>query len=436
MAHTHHGDADEPLTSSSTHRILVGIVVALAAVAVVGLVLLWPDAERPVLAEELGMGAELVDATVTESDVAPCHGTAEDDGILCEEVHFEITSGPTKGDESSFQVPVTEAAVEFDPGDGIVLGYQPEVEPEFQYYFNDFQRDRPLAVLALLFVVAVLALGRWQGLRALVGLVVTGVVMVGFLFPSVLDGHDPTAVALVSAVVIALVALYLTHGVNERTTVALLGTFAALAVTAVLAAVFASLAHFTGFGTEDAFYLQIASTSVDIQGLVLAGIIIGSLGVLDDVTVTQVSAVWQLHQANPEFGARRLYGAAVAIGRDHIASTVNTLVLAYAGASLPLLLLFTQAGRGLADVAAGELVAVEVVRTLVGSIGLVAAVPITTALAALVVSRGSRPGSPAAPPPAPQPAPVPVPPGAPPSSGEVEPEADWDQFAPGDRPDF
>ena len=146
---------------------------------------------------------------------------------------------------------------------------------------------------------------------------------------------------------------------------------------------------------------------------------------LDDVTVTQVSAVWQLHQANPEYGPRKLYGAAVEIGRDHIASTVNTLVLAYAGASLPLLLLFTQAGRRLADV--------EVVRTLVGSIGLVTAVPVTTALAALVVSRGARPGSPAEPPPpAPQPAPVPVAPGPPPLESEAEP--DWDQFAPGDPP--
>jgi uncharacterized membrane protein len=401
---------------------------------VVGLVLLWPDAERPVLAEELGMGAELVDATVTDAAEAPCHGTAEADGIVCDEVRFDVTSGSSKGDTGSFQVPVTEAALDFERGDDIVLGYQPEVEPAFQYYFNDFQRDTPLAVLAALFVIAVLALGRWQGLRALLGLVVTGVVMVAFLFPSVLDGNDPTAVALVSAVVIALVALYLTHGITERTTVALLGTFAALGVTAVLAAVFASLAHFTGFGTEDAFYLQIASTSVDIKGLVLAGIIIGSLGVLDDVTVTQVSAVWQLHQANPEYGPRKLYGAAVTIGRDHIASTVNTLVLAYAGASLPLLLLFTQAGRRLADVAAGELVAVEVVRTLVGSIGLVTAVPVTTALAVLVISKGRGPEMPAAPPPAPQPAPVPAAPGPPPLQSEADPEPAWDQFAPEDPP--
>ena len=279
--------------------------------------------------------------------------------------------------------------MDLDEGDEVVLVYQPEVERQFQYRFFDFQRETPLLLLAGLFVVAVVALGRWQGVRALVGLALTGVVVVGFMFPSILDGHDPTAVALVAAVAIAVVALYLTHGITERTTVALLGTFGALGLTAVLAAVFSSAAHFTGFGSEDAFYLQVASTQVDIPGLVLAGIIIGSLGVLDDVTVTQVSAVWQLHQADPTAGARRLYAAAVAIGRDHIASTVNTLVLAYAGASLPLFLIYTQAGRRLADVAVGELVAVEVVRTLVGSIGLVAAVPLTTALAAVVITRGS-----------------------------------------------
>ena len=362
---------------------------AFALVAVVGLVLLWPDAERPVLAEELGMGAELVDATVSGVEDVPCLGTTADQGVACVEVSFDVTSGTPQGDTGSFQVPVTEVAIDFDDGDEIVLGYQPEVEPAFRYYFSDFQRDVPLVSLAVLLAVAVLALGRWRGLRALLGLVVTGVVMVAFLFPSVLDGNDPTAVALVSAVVLALVALYLTHGVTERTTVALLGTFAALGVTAVLAAVFSGMARFTGFATEDAFYLQIASSSVDIKGLVLAGIIVGSLGVLDDVTVTQVSAVWQLHQANPSYGPRRLYRAGVEIGRDHIASTVNTLVLAYAGASLPILLVFTQAGRSLVDVAAGELVAVEIVRTLVGSVGLVTAVPVTTALAAWVVTRGT-----------------------------------------------
>jgi uncharacterized membrane protein len=190
-------------------------------------------------------------------------------------------------------------------------------------------------------------------------------------------------------VVIALVALYLTHGVSERTTVALLGALSALALTAGLAAVFTAATRLTGFAAEGALFLQVAAVEVDVRGLVLAGIIIGSLGVLDDVTITQASAVWQLHRANPDYGLRQLYDSAVTIGRDHIASAVNTLVLAYAGAALPLLLLFTQAGRSLGFVATSEDVAVEVVRTLVGSIGLIAAVPLTTLLAAVVVTAGT-----------------------------------------------
>jgi uncharacterized membrane protein len=326
---------------------------------------------------------------VTGVRTVPCEGTVAADGIPCDRVSIHLTSGPTKGDDGRFEISSIDSAVHIRDGDRLVVHHEPDNPPDLRYFFQDFQRGTPLTALALLFAVAVLVLGRWQGLRALLALGVTGVVLVAFAFPAILDGHDPTAVALVAAVVIAVAALYLTHGVNDMTTVALLGTFAALAVTAALAAVFTSLAHFTGFGSEDAFYLQFASAEIDVRGLILAGIIIGSLGVLDDVTVTQASAVWQLHEANPGYSVGRLYSAAIKIGRDHIASTVNTLVLAYAGASLPLLLLFAGAGRSLSEVAVGELVAVEVVRTLVGSIGLVATVPLTTALAAVVVTRGT-----------------------------------------------
>jgi len=429
QAHQHHREVggDQALTSKQARFILAAVVGTVAVTALVGAFLLRPRADRPELAEELGLSAEIVDATVTEVAEEPCAGTAAEDGILCVEVAFEVTSGATDGTESSFQTSISEASVRFDAGDKVTLGYQRGNDAGLQYYFNDFQRRTPLLLLAGLFALAVLALGRLQGLRALVALVVTGVVMVAFMFPSILDGNDPTAVALVGAAVIAIVALYLTHGVTEMITVALLGTFAALGLTAVLAAVFANLARFTGFGSEDAFYLTIASAEVDVKGLVLAGIIIGSLGVLDDVTVTQVSAVWQLHAANPSYGARRLYAAGVVIGRDHIASTVNTLVLAYAGASLPLLLVFTQGGRSLGDVAVGELVGVEVVRTLVGSIGLVAAVPVTTALAAFIVTRGSTLRTPVAR----DRSEAELSPTRP--SGSAEPaEPRWDQFAPED----
>ncbi len=398
----------------------------MGVLALVGMFILRPEGDRPELAEELGLGAEIVDATVTDVTEVACTGTRPADGILCTQVSFVVTSGATDGDESSFQIPVTEAAVRLESGDKVTLGYQAGNDEGLQYYFNDFQRRVPLVALAGLFAVAVIALGRWQGLRALIALGLTGVVMVAFLFPSILDGHSPTAVALVSAAVIAILALYLTHGVTEMITVALLGTFAALALTAILAAVFSGLARFTGYASEDAFYLTIASTEVDVKGLVLAGIIIGSLGVLDDVTVTQVSAVWQLREANPSYGARQLYAAATVIGRDHIASTVNTLVLAYAGASLALLLVFTQAGRSLGDVVVGELVAVEVVRTLVGSIGLVAAVPLTTALAAYVVTRGSTTPSPD-----PEEPRAHRPPPRPPAPA-TDAEPRWEQFGPRD----
>jgi uncharacterized membrane protein len=407
------------VTSRHTRLALGGVVLAFAAVALVGAVVLWPSSHRPVLAKELGFTGQLVHATATKVETVACYDTAEADGIRCDQVSIDVTSGPTKGEHSALQIALSDAAPRVQAGDRIVVQYEPSNPAQIRYFFEDFQRGRPLVLLVVLFAIAVLALGRWQGLRALAALALTGVVLVAFAFPAILDGHDPTAVALVAAVVIALVALYLTHGVTEMITVALLGTFAALALTAGLAIVFAHLAHFTGFGAEDAAYLRFASAKIDVQGLILAGVIVGSLGVVDDVTVTQVSAVWQLHQANPTYGPRRLYAAAVTIGRDHIASTVNTLVLAYAGASLPLLLVFAEAGRSLSQVAVGEVVAVEVVRTLVGSIGLIAAVPLTTGLAAFVVTRGA--------------AEEPEEPEEPDLPPDDPPPASWDQFRP-DQP--
>jgi uncharacterized membrane protein len=356
---------------------------------VIGLVLLWPSDDRPPIGIELGLGGLIVDADVVGTDIGPCTGSRPEDGILCQDVFVRATSGPIEGIEGKFQQDISVTAIDLSAGDRIRVGYNADSLEDLRFYFVDFQRRTPMLLLAALFVVAVLALGRWQGVRALAGLVVTGVVIVGFLFPALLSGRNPTAAALVAAVVIALVALYLTHGVSERTTVALLGALGALALTALLASVFAAATRLTGYASEGAMFLQVASGEVDIRGLVLAGIIIGSLGVLDDVTITQASAVWQLHRANPDYSLRQLYESAVTIGRDHIASAVNTLVLAYAGAALPLLLLFTQAGRSLGFVATGEDVAVEIVRTLVGSIGLIAAVPLTTFLAALVVTAGT-----------------------------------------------
>ena len=259
-----------------------------------------------------------------------------------------------------------------------------------QYYFSDYQRGPPTLLLAALFAIAVVALGRWQGIRALAALVATLVVLVLFVLPAILQGRCPIVVAIVSAAFIMLVVLGVTGGWNERTMMAFLGTSASLALIAVLAWFFVEATHLTGLASEEATFLQAAADRINVRGLLLGGVIIGSLGVLDDMTVTQVAAVWELRQADPSFSFTSLYRAAERIGRSHIASTVNTLVLAYAGASLPLLILFTQSHQRLGRVLTGEIIAVEVVRTLVGSIGLVASVPITTALAAFVLTRGAE----------------------------------------------
>jgi uncharacterized membrane protein len=211
------------------------------------------------------------------------------------------------------------------------------------------------------------------------------------VLPAILAGSDPLAVAVVGAGLIMFAVLYLTHGFSARTSVAVLGTLVSLALIGGLGAAFAAAAKLTGLDEQTANLIATLGTGVDARGLLLAGVVIGALGVLDDVTVTQTSAVWELRRADPAMGAGALFAAAMRIGRDHVSSAVNTLVLAYAGASLPLMLLFSLSGRGIADVLTAQDVATEIVRTLVGSIGLVASVPITTALAAVVASREQVP---------------------------------------------
>ena len=191
-------------------------------------------------------------------------------------------------------------------------------------------------------------------------------------------------VAAVGAVAIAIASLYLAHGFNALTHVALLGATGALAITVMLSAIMTNLARFSGLAGEESLYLTVFG-GIDVAGLLLAGIVLGALGALDDVTVTQASTVWELRKANPSLGVTELMARGMQVGRDHIASTVNTLLLAYAGASIPLLLLFALSQQSLGVVANSEVVAVEIVRTLVGSIGLVAAVPITTWMAARTV---------------------------------------------------
>jgi uncharacterized membrane protein len=374
-------------------RILIAAMLVPCALAtLVGLVLLWPTGGPPTPPRTLSQ--QPVQATVTQASASDCSPGSGDRGCLT--LLLAMADGPLPGRDLVQVVPVEPGSPQFAVGDEVVLAYSgADPTDPGSYQVVDFQRQQPLIWLAALFAAAVLVLGRWRGLAALAALALSFAVLLLFVLPAILAGSDPLAVAVVGSGLIMFAVLYLTHGPSARTSVAVLGTLLSLAAIGGLGAAFAAAASLTGLDDQTANLIASLGTGVDARGLLLAGVVIGALGVLDDVTVTQTSAVWELRRANPALGAPALFGAAMRIGRDHVASAVNTLVLAYAGAALPLMLLFSLSGRALGDVLTTQDVATEVVRTLVGSIGLVASVPITTALAAVVASRERVPADPA-----------------------------------------
>ncbi|AXJ10528.1 YibE/F family protein [Arthrobacter sp. PM3] len=262
------------------------------------------------------------------------------------------------------------------------------------YVFVDFVRTLPIILLAVLYAVVVIAVARWRGLRALIGLVGAYVVLVSFMLPGLVEGKPPLLLALVGSTVIMIGVLYFAHGFSARTSTALLGTMFGLAITALLAAWATDAANLAGVGSHDAATLTNISDHISISGIILCGLIISGLGVLNDVTITQSSAVWELWELAPDTSARQLFASGMRIGRDHIASTVYTIAFAYAGAALPVLILVMLYERPLGDALTSAELSEEVIRTLVGSVGLVLAVPVTTLIAVLVVkATGTRNGA-------------------------------------------
>jgi len=359
---------------------------ALACATAIGIVALWPSGGGLGLDDDIGLVSEVYDGTVTGVTRGPCAGTPADAGADCSTVSVRLDQGPDEGRERVIELADSPTTPELTEGDEIVLAYNPDAEPGFEYQYADRQRRPVLLGLALLFAAAVVALGRWRGIAALAALGFAIVVLLVFVLPAILDGTSPVLVAVVGSSAIAFLALYLTIGFRPMTTVALLGTLASLACTVALAAVFTELAQLSGAVSDEAALVALGTAQISLSDLVLAGMVIGALGALDDVTVTQASAVWELRAAEPTMNRSGMFRAGLRIGRDHVSSAVNTLVLAYAGAALPLLLLFTETGQSLGAVANSEVVAAEIVRALVGSIGLVLAVPFTTALASWVVA--------------------------------------------------
>ena len=376
-----------PLGSSALVSVLGLVVAAMAVATVTGIVLLWPGGrtQRP---RSFGPTKTLA-ATVERVSPAACGRRAS-----CRRVAVKLGEGRTKGRVETFTIQGAGGSIALERGDHIRVyenqlpanAVGPNGKPLDRYAFSDFDRRGPMLWLAIGFVVLLLLAGRLHGLRALAGLLASILIVVEFVIPAILQGHSPLAVAVVGAFAVMLVTMPLSYGLGAKMLAAWLGTAVSLLLAAGLASGFVHLAHLSGASSDESVYLS-AQSGLSLQGLVVAGMVIGALGVLVDLTVSQASTVIALRRANRSLGFGGLFRGALDVGHDHIAATVNTLVLAYAGASLPVLLIFTIGGVSFADAVNGEAVAEQIVATLVGSIGLVASMPLTTALAALLALR-------------------------------------------------
>jgi uncharacterized membrane protein len=278
----------------------------------------------------------------------------------------------------------------FHTGDKVLVERTRAVDGQDLFLITDYVRAGPLLWLLVLFVVGTLFLGGWQGVRSLAGMAISLAVIVGFIVPQILAGREPVSIAILGSVVMMGISLYLVYGWKAKTHVAVAGLFVSLVLTGLLAILFVSWTRLSGFGAEEAGFLQVAGIQLNTRGLLLAGIIVGTLGALDDIAVGQSSTIFELSRANANLGWQALLRHGMTVGRDHIAAMVNTLLLAYVGAALPLVLLLSVYTESLGITLNREIIAEEIVRTLVGSLGLLAGVPLTSLIAALVAQRKAR----------------------------------------------
>ncbi len=402
-----------------------------AALVAIGAFLTWPsDASHPIPLQYRssdGGPLKVYDATVVAQNRTDCSsvdaGVASSEfpqipttGGPCIASVLKLTSGPDEGKYAVVSIPTNKA----QDGSGPDSGAQPAGAPDdpqpgqpklavddsikvsampdaggdqsatsVHYAFYDYARGTPLIFWAVAFVLAVVVVATWRGLRAIIGLAIAFAVLGFFTLPSILDGNDVVVVAITSAAAILFAVLYLAHGLNLRTSAALVGTLLSLVVAGLLSSAAIASLSLTGLSTSSTMSLQMYQGTISLRGLLLAGFVIGTLGVLNDVTITQASATFEL-AAVP--GQTRLgaFRAAMRVGRDHIASTVYTLVFAYAGSALPLLLLFSVAAQPVSSLLTSEEVAIELARAFVGGIALALSVPLTTAVAAALVVPGAK----------------------------------------------
>ncbi len=362
--------------------VVAAVLIPLITAAVIAMIVLWPGGGVKVASYQTNTARGEITA------IKPC----PDAKAQCDQATVKLTTGADKGQVAPVEVPKTgQVAVPVKVGQSVMLGVMTDAKTiADRYQYVDHDRTKPLLLLAVIFAIAVVALSRWRGFAALIALAVTAVMLTQFILPAILKGSNPLVVAVVGGTVIMTIAVYLTHGINAESSIALSGTVAALGLTVLLGWFFTKLCQLSGLASEGASAAKTFAPDLNLAGLLVAGMVIGALGVLDDVTVTQAAAVWELSAANPSASRTELIGAGLRIGRTHVASVVNTLVLAYAGAAMPTLIVFAVQGLPGQYVLSTESVAMEVVRGLVGSLGIIAAVPLTTALAAMAVADRSR----------------------------------------------
>jgi len=312
---------------------------------------------------------------------------------LYQELEIKITKGDLKGDIVIVQnggnmfIDVNQ----YKKGDHITLNYNLDLNGENTYFITGYVRSGSMWLLAFIFTVLAVAVGGKKGIYSLIAMTLSFVLIFAFLLPQITAGADPVFTAILASLGIIPLTFYLSHGFSKKTTISIIGTLIALIATGILSTIFVRLTHLTGIGDEEAMFLQsLEILDFNLQGLLLAGIIIGTLGVLDDVTVAQTSIVYELYDVDKTLKFKEIFMRSMQIGRDHIASMINTLILVYTGASLPLLLIFTNSRFSLSEILNYEMLTTELVRTLVGSIGLILAVPITTYIASLAVLKNKK----------------------------------------------
>jgi uncharacterized membrane protein len=400
-SHSHSLSGPSPLGPLAA-KVVIGLLVAIGLAVIAAAVWLWPSRQKvdiPLPFQNASGGAVTTESGhVLSSALGDC-GSRSVGQVLtatplpgtprsgqCVRNLITINSGPNAGANTLLEFEPGPGQPELAPGDHIRIIRQVDEQGTTTYEFYDYERSWPLVALALAFAVVVVAVTRWRGLFALVGILVAFAVLAVFLLPALRDGAPAVPVALVASAAILYAVMYLAHGVNLRTSAALLGTLSSLLLAAGLSWSAIGLVHLTGLSEEQNSQVAAYLGHVSITGLLLAGFIIGSLGVLNDVTVTQASTVFELAHVDGDTSRRAIFLSAMRVGRDHISSTVYTLVLAYAGSSLPLLLLFSVANRSLSDVLTSESMAIELVRSAVGGIALALSVPLTTAIAAVLAT--------------------------------------------------